>query len=111
MVVLGVPAFPRHLEDKLRIAEAGGHEDEAKQFLTWWADACARRGYTHGRGLNAEEWVHARRLLTKHTFDQLKSLAVDYFIEFARHEWRGPQLLRMFWSMLPEVEAQAKRHG
>jgi hypothetical protein len=110
VVVLEVPAFPRHLEDRLQQAEAGA-TDEARAFLDWWVEACVKRGFRHGRWPVAEEWVHARRLLTRHTPDQLKRLAVHFFAAFAREEWQGPQLLRLFWHLLPNVEEEARSRG
>src|SRR3990167_10955672 len=72
LTLLDIPSFPDSLRAKLEAAEEAG-PDEAREFLSWWVPACQKRGFIHGRIANAEEIVHARRLLTKYTLPQLRS--------------------------------------
>lgn len=107
--LLGVPHFPANLLPVYEAASLGGAVNEVEAFLTTYATICRHKGVSRARA-TGEDRIHAKRLLGRHTPEQLAQLA-DIFLgsELADPlQGRYFHHMRLFAHHLPELEKMAR---
>jgi hypothetical protein len=102
--LMGVPQFPDRLMPMYEAASLGGAVNEVEVFLTAWQTICSHKGIVRARA-TGEDRIQAKRLLARHTPDQLAVLADIFLGSELAEPLRGRYFhhLRLFAHHMPQL--------
>jgi hypothetical protein len=103
--LMGVPQFPEHLLPMVEAVMLGGAVNEVDLFLTAYETICRHKGVSRARA-TGEDRIHAKRLLARHTPEQLAQLADIFLGSELSDPLQGRYFhhMRLFAHHLPELE-------